>query len=300
MQQPEVAEGLVSLRAVAEVALLTSLQSSTFIDRLRCPEASVTAYWKHARTLQQRWWRELEAWRQRFGLPHGLHRSEITAALSAMLEEYFVAELLTRVWTGILIAADRHDRTLGFEALARNVFLGQLQARRRALMLMLDAPAALQDAVVPADRLRRRCERWTDMLLGHLVEQYDLGEFVFEPARAREFGEERRQDPDSTNRPVHLLLQTGLRLAFNNHLPRDRLLGAEYAPLLRSILACFPGSAFDSSGLLRSAWQTRLERGSTLPESSPPIKSDLPVDPVTTPRSTLSFAALRRRFGRKN
>ena len=54
-----------------------------------------------------------------------------------MLDEIFASEMLARVWTAVLVARDRRWKTDETEAIARNVLDSHLEARRRALALLL-------------------------------------------------------------------------------------------------------------------------------------------------------------------
>ena len=66
---------------------------------------------------------------------------------------------------------------------ARNIFAGHLDARRRLLTLLTDGRAIELPNAVRLNHLRRRVERWTDLLLAHTSGWTDVSEFAFEPAR---------------------------------------------------------------------------------------------------------------------
>ena len=109
------------------------------------------------------------------------------------------------------------------------------------------------------DRLRRRAERWTDLLVGHLAGMHGTSEFAFDPRRARDFAEDwqyRRGFQGS--RHAWPLVLASLRAAFQPVLSPESPNPELNARIAASILACFPPELFDSTGLLRSLWLMRL------------------------------------------
>jgi hypothetical protein len=119
----------------------------------------------------------------------------------------------------------------------------------------LDAARAIR-----LDRLRRRCERWSDLLVGMLLGLADVAEFAVDPRRAEDFSTE-QPAPDGGGRihPARAVLLSSLRLAFRRPLvpssPNADLNGA----IAASVLACFQPELHDATNLLRSLWLWRLE-----------------------------------------
>ncbi len=179
--------------------------------------------------------------------------------LLATLEEIFVSEILVRVWTTVLVA---HDRRLGAgidEPLARSVFDSHMEARRRALKLLLRSSAFTTPQAVAINRLRRRSERWSDVLIGGLLTACDLPEFAVDAQRAADFADSlsRRQSQPGGRHAWRLTL-VSLRSAFRDVLGQQAANADANARVTASILGCFPGELFDSTGILKSLWMTRL------------------------------------------
>ena len=65
--------------------------------------------------------------------------------------------------------------------------IGHLEARNRAMNIMVYGRGfSIEDGVM-LNRLRRRMERWTDMLLGRIMLQHDISDLAFDAQRARDF-----------------------------------------------------------------------------------------------------------------
>jgi hypothetical protein len=76
------------------------------------------------------------------------------------------------------------------EPVARSVWIGHLDARRRVLDFMASAPGLTHDDAVSLDRLRRASERWTDLLLAPFAVRCDVSDLAHDPARVQDFAEE--------------------------------------------------------------------------------------------------------------
>jgi hypothetical protein len=176
-------------------------------------------------------------------------------------EEILTGEVLTRVWSAVLSAYDRRRGTGIAEPIARSVLLGHLEARHRVLTLLVSGPGIDAEEAVKLNRLRRRSERWIDLLVGRLAQQFAVSEFAIDPDRARQFAEElRRHGRQEGGRLAWSLIEASLRAAF-----RQGLLAASpnadlNAAIAASILSCFPAEVFDGTGLFPSAWLIRLTR----------------------------------------
>jgi hypothetical protein len=109
------------------------------------------------------------------------------------LEELLVADVLTRIASCLMVAIDeRHGKGGEFTSMAHGLFIGQLEARRRALQLL----GATRNATTPSHRrlevLRGHCEQMADGLLEIMAQQGLTKRFYFDP--------ERRFFKGSTNR----------------------------------------------------------------------------------------------------
>jgi len=140
------------------------------------------------------------------------------------------------------------------------------------------------------DRLRRRCDRWTDLLIGNGIGHDDLVEFAFDPDRARDFAQESNDfEPGSGPNPVEHLVTAGLRLGLLGQLPNVELEHPAFHAMIQSILGSLPTSAFHRDGSLIP--REPVAELTPTSELSRPTPSN---DDVLIPGIT--FAQMRQRF----
>lgn len=179
--------------------------------------------------------------------------------LRAVLEEILTGEVLTRVWTAIVCAHDRHHGHEEGEPIVRSVLIGHLEARHRVLTMLVNTRGIEAPEAIRLERLRRRTDRWTDMLVGYLADLHDIAEFAIDPDRARDFTQDLRAQGQASG-PGHVwsLVQAGARAAFQQGLAPASPNGDLNARIAGGIVACFPEEIFDSLGMFRSLWSMRL------------------------------------------
>jgi len=256
----------LNIQQTIDVAALISANSSHVIEHPEpLPEDPLGEYWLHSRRRLSAWLRQLDACRDwqsnEDEAPNGWN------GYRTLVEEIFLADVLSRVWGAVLTAYDRRRQTSFAEPIAYNVMTGQMQARQIALRSMVSAGSTAAERIAQIDHIRRRAERWADVLLGHLVLKHDVEEFAFDPDRAREFGQEHaNHDVADANRPVWELIFAGLRIAFST-MSRPGARDCHHRDIVGAILGTFPSEAFEKSGQLKSLARMRLERSRTLPDS---------------------------------
>jgi hypothetical protein len=205
-------------------------------------------------------------WRAVFqDLPHEIDAipAELQPLLRDRAESLFVdllaGGLVARVWGAVLTACDRSRRTVAAERVARGVLAGQWQVQEAAARLLAESRHVTNERAGRLDRLRRTMERWTDLLLGHLVRRYAVVDFAYDLSRALDFGHEQVRDGWETRQDLiwdlHLLcLRTGF--------PQFQLPGGIQAiwrkKLMSSILSCLPPDLFQGDGPLLSVRMKRL------------------------------------------
>ncbi len=261
-ERSRIGVAIVNHRMVAEFTALVAAQAPLIIEGTSpLAEGPLCVYWQHSKTLWPRRRRELdELCSEMVGNESSARIQQIVTIASDLL----IGELLTRVAGAVLTACDRRQRLRRAEPIARNVLTVHQQCRASVLRLLLHSTCLPADQLAELDRLRRRVERWTDVLIGPLVAHYgnELADFAFDPRRARDFGEEQSLARfGSTARPAWSFLLAGLRSAFPSP-PRPTSANDPTLPILRSILALFPDDAFHPEGPIQSLQQTRVARAS--------------------------------------
>jgi hypothetical protein len=175
---------------------------------------------------------------------------------------------------------------------ARSVLIGHLEARHRVLLLLVRGPGIHAEAAMKLNHLRRRIERWTDLLVGYLAGLDDVGEFAFDPDRAKDFAQDLHyQCGEMGGRRAWPLVLASLRAAFRQGLAPISPNTDLNASIASAILACFPAELFDSTGQFRSLWLTRLSNATSDVECM--------IDELLGPGPAADVAPHRlRRFGR--
>ncbi len=284
----------MNLRQTAEVAALAAIRADEIIGR---PEPvsteSLHGYWKSSRVRLRCWFaglRSTPASSEGDGTlsPHHL-RERVGLARSIL-----AAELLTRVWSTILVARDaaRSENSAG--EMVRNVFLGQQEARREVIQMLSDENRLPTPEAASVEQLRRRVERWTDLLLGPLVLKYDVTEFVFDEGCAR--GSVRSTAEQIFGKPagaVDRLTLIGLSQAIPRDPSDDHVGSALDSAVAQTVLSALPRTPLEK--------QQRATRGTDSRRDDP---SPLPAQPMMDASSSkaaagLQFTQLRRRTDRR-
>ncbi len=251
-------------RELMELAAIVSAHGPVLVQgRGRVSECGIEQYWVASKCRLDRWYRALKAFdRSAAGRAAARDRSPRSPAPpfpDALLEEILTGEVLARVWAAVLSAYDRRRGTQEAEPIVRSVLIGQFEARHRVLTLLVRASNINTAWAMRLNALRRRCERWTDLLVGYLTGLEDVADFAVEPDRARDFAEDLRYRSHlAGGRQAWPLVLSSLRAAFRQGLTGESPNADLNAQIAASILACFPAELFDSTGLFRSLWLTRL------------------------------------------
>jgi hypothetical protein len=251
-------------RELAETAALVAVHLPQIIQGNKgVPHSSSEQYWAASKCRLDRWGRLLRQ------LTAAATEAQLPATLAwprvrPVLEEILVTELLTRLWTAAATAYDAAHGAQDLEPVARSVFTGHLEARRRLLALMADGRVIKLPEAVMLNHLRRRVERWTDMLLAHLSPLTNIEEFAFETGRARDFAEDldRPAAPSECRFTCQLVL-VSLRASFATGLaersPNHDLNGRIGA----AVMDAFRDELIDAPSFGKSLWLERINRAAS-------------------------------------
>jgi len=240
----------MNARDLVELAALVSSQGPALVRAGgEVSPSGIDQYWTASKARLDRWGRSIR----------DVGSAASSPVVRGVIEEILAAEVLARVWTGVLISLDRRPSAGQLAALGRTVLTGHHEARQWALSRIVQGPGVSVEEAVALNRLRRRCERWTDLLIGHLLDACDVSEQAFDPDRAREFADDlRREFRASARQHTWKITLISLRAAFRDVLspvsPNPEL----NAQVAAGIIACFPHGAFDSTGVIQSLWMLRL------------------------------------------
>jgi len=246
-------------RELVEVAGLVALNGPLLVRGRGAPNSThLEQYWSSSRTRFENWSQALKGYAA-LDPQDVRHDFDCWIQIRATLDEIFTSEILARVWSAVLVAHDRSAGTGLAEPIARSVLASHMESRHRALALLVLGHGVSTPQAAALNRLRRRAERWTDVLIGGLLHLSDVREFAVEPDRAEDFADDlahQRRHPAGVH--AWRLTLVSLRNSFQTGLSPLAANPDANARITASILGCFPAELFDSTGLFQSLWMLRL------------------------------------------
>jgi hypothetical protein len=244
------------VRELVELGALVAAHGTVFIQRSSLlTKRHLEQYWVASRCRQDRWARAMKAFNQ----CSPAHACPDWPAVRGLIQEVLASELLTRTWGAVACCHDRSHHCGFLEPVVMSVLKGHLEARHRALQLIIRGHGfSVQEGVV-LNRLRRHTERWTDMLLGYLANDHDIADFAFSAQRAQDFAADLRDEGRYApgDQPWQLAMAS-LRATFERGLSEESPNGDLNQRIASSILACFHSERFDAGRMFRSQWVLRL------------------------------------------
>lgn len=239
-------------RELVEVAVIAVTHANSYLAQEFNADDHARAwsrYWTISRCRLDRWNHALPA-----------SGTKTDRSPRRICEEILTSEILTRAWTAlncVAPAASHSDQ----ESIARNIYLAHQEARNRVLKLLAHPELLSTDDSIALNRLRRRCERWTDLLLAYLSQHGAVDEFAFDAERVRDFATDLREDGVFEGRAESwLLLLASLRNAFQQGYSTGSLNADLNKQLAAIVIRSIPAHRMHDMELPGAMWQVRLER----------------------------------------
>lgn len=245
-------------RELVEFAALLASNGPAIIGHAtRLSDSGLEQYWSASRSRQECWGRSLKTFS--YELQYAQSKDMVTrwAEIRDVLEEILTTEVLTRIWGAVCCGYEQRRGLDEASPIVRNVLAGHLEARHRALNLMVYGHGLRVEEAVSLNRMRRRNERWNDMLLGYLPESTEAAEFAFSPARVKEFAADARDSIQPET--AWSLLLTSLRIAYQRQTCATSPNEGLNRRVAAAVLACLPSELFESTGTLKSLWLLRMQ-----------------------------------------
>jgi hypothetical protein len=249
------------VRELVELAALLSGHADVLVGNgTQLTRDGMSEYWSAAKARMDRWSRSL------FSLsltPKSASSAEfefVPAVVEPLLHEIFASEVLTRVWAAVVGLFDASTDQCAATAVARSVLIGHQDVRCRALHWLLNGPLAHSPHADAVNLIRRRCERWTDLLIANCYHLGDVSEFSVDAVRAGDFAHDFAQQRRSGTYPVAWsVTMTSLRSALQVGIARDAFSRDANRRISGAVLACLGPDLFTATGSLRTAWLMRLQ-----------------------------------------
>lgn len=217
-------------------------------------------YWKASKSRLDRWgqtFRKYERETQAVGSSWARNQ---WPAVAPVIEEVLTGEILCRVWCALLKAHDRRRGQVEAEPVGRTIYVGHTESHNRALRLLATSPKEWATDARQLDLLRRRCERWTDLLISYLAPCCDVSELAPSPSRMRDFAEasERHRLSGAIVHSQTLALSS-LRQSFRTGLCEVSPNADLNSQIARGVIACLPADLLDATLIGRTLWLARVE-----------------------------------------
>lgn len=184
-------------------------------------------------------------------------------AIEIVVQEIFLSEMLTRIFAGILVSHDHFNDNQELSGLAHGIHIGHIEAKNRALRIMLRGQAANEDAFTSMNMLRRRIERWTDLFMAQIPVCEEADAFAFDIGRLNDFRLENRQASASEKQRRATVFSASFASDLRSiciQFPANPELNRQIAS---SVISFFPADRFDSNGLPKSVNMVWVEKSQT-------------------------------------
>lgn len=181
------------IHEAAELAAQLALESPKLVRRAwLITDAALAEYWDASRERQTVWWKMMAEWRR--GLSSTQEAIDNWPAITPMLDELLVSELLTRVWSGIAAVFDHRWRESVYLPVARNTLVSHIDVRNRVWSVLLNDLKLPDDTLEALVMQRRRIERWTDLLLAHLPDPGVVATWAMNAERMDDFRDDLKHE----------------------------------------------------------------------------------------------------------
>lgn len=205
---------MMNARRLAKIAATLASHSDRIIDSPLVRERfDAETYWQACEQRLRRWNQALSLFKSDLEERDG-HRP--WPALAIIVEEIFYSEILTRVWTAAFSISQRsmfdHDK----DAIIRAVWIGQLATRNQALQLIYLGLDDNNPEAKHLDALRRKLERWCDILLSRFAHLGDLDQFAFDGKRVVEWANDHSEASPEQQQHAWELLKESLYKALDD------------------------------------------------------------------------------------
>ncbi|HUQ71706.1 MAG TPA: hypothetical protein VM165_19410 [Planctomycetaceae bacterium] len=227
-------------------------------------EDHLVDFWTATRGLANHWLRAISEWTA--AAKTGADRDPFESLAAEML----TGDMLLRLWSTVLSVQDRRSGQNNARAVLDLAAFNLQHVRHRLLNALLANPAEFAEL----DRLRRRCERWTDVLLGPLVIRYGHAQYAHDARRAWDFGEDAASSV--TCEITAKMLRSSYRTAFDGPIATGRLSSEHWNTVIAGIDR-------QAAGCLGVRWPSRWQQPPT--ETQPTVSSL-----TTTPEHMIEFA----------
>jgi hypothetical protein len=151
------------------------------------PAFDLETYWTVCQRRRDLWQNELADFSSIDFSEHDHNRQ--LARRRPVFEEILVGEILARVWTAAYDVAEHQSTSRASLSAVRSIWLSHQESRMEALKILNKAVTAGSPTALSLNRLRRKTERWSDVILAHLGNHNRYRNYAVDRDRLRDFQE---------------------------------------------------------------------------------------------------------------
>jgi len=254
-----------SLRTLADAAWLAALSAPAVRQAGGLSRSAlVKSLWQHSRSRLVFWAGAFQRLTKEAGGAAALSREAIEQEFLPLAREFFLSDFCVRVWSALLTYEDgeaHHDR----RAILANNHRRWLQVRAQILSILVEAPESNGPQLCVLDQLRRRCERWSDLLIGEIGLNDWTATLVHDVERLQDWASEPHDEINAERSPniQKAMIQAG-RAVFRQKLPDQAIDPVDLASLCALAAAAVPNTASTAALQLRQIVESQLPL--TLPQ----------------------------------
>ena len=249
----------MNAQTLAEIGSWIAIHSTALVHGEPPQQAvAVKTYWTASKCRLQRWAGALKMFERDVELGSPDHNP--WPAIEIVVQEILLSDLLTRIFSAAMVTHDVYHQSDELRGLAHGIHIGHIEAKNRALRIMLKGQAANEEAFENMNALRRRIERWTDLFLAQLPLCKESELFAFDLSRLNDFRLENRLADSEEKYRRQQVFQASLASDLKSlsiQFPANPELNRQVAA---GVISCFAADRFDSFGLPKSVTHVWMEK----------------------------------------
>jgi hypothetical protein len=226
----------------------------------RLAARAMESYWVQSKVRSDHWTKAINDYSRACVAGSVTERAVAWQQIRPVLEEILASEILTRVWCATICHVDNGPTRGEFAPIARSVLMSHHESRNRALNTMVYGQGSTLSDAVTLNRLRRRVEKWNDVLIGGLLVQFDSRAYAFDVNRAQAYAKELTDEQrDLRQCAAWESLRTSLTAAFQTGISLLAVSNNANRAIAVSVMNGLPANWFDGPNVAHSLWLERLD-----------------------------------------
>ena len=208
-------DSTMSSKHVIFAANLAAESESLIYRNHDISDEALSRYWIVSRCRLQHWTTHLKTFDTQLRTnPSG--RKRIWLNLAPLAEEILNTEILTRVWAAILNGINQVDATDDCDCIGRGALMGHLDAKNRLIKMILLGQTQKSHIASDLDKVRRKSERWADLLIALVNQHSDVLGFGCSESRVETLSHDFRNEmkTDAGSIVVSTLALTAIKQAY--------------------------------------------------------------------------------------